>query len=125
MQVLIQALLNYAVLGTKGKAFELVDCQMIYETAVANLKTEIEESGAELTHAPLPRVMGDSAQLIQLFQNLLANALKFKAQDRPRIEISVEQQDQQWRIGIRDNGIGIDPKNFGRLFVLFQRLHPP
>ena len=124
MQVLVNALLDYARFGGQRKPFELVNCQTAYEAAVANLKAAIEDSRAELTNEALPVVMGDSEQLTQLFQNLLANAIKFKSQSgAPRIHVSVEQQGKEWRVAIRDNGIGIDPKHFGKLFVLFRRLH--
>jgi PAS domain S-box-containing protein len=126
MQLLLNALLDYARFGGQRKPFELVNCLAIYQAAVTSLKAAIEDSAAELTNDPLPTVIGDSGQLMQLFQNLLANAIKFKAQGRaPRIHVSVEQQDREWRVAIRDNGIGIDPKHFARIFVLFSRLHTP
>ena len=124
MQTLLNALLDYTRLGLPLRPFGLVDCHTTYQAAVANLRAAIEESGADLTSGPLPIVMGDGVQLIQLFQNLLGNAIKFRGEVRPRIHVSAERQDKQWRIKVLDNGIGIDPKNFGRLFVLFQRVHP-
>jgi len=123
MQVLLNALLDYTRVGAPHRPFELVDCQTVYQAALENLKSAIEESGAEVTSGPLPLVMGDGIQLVQLFQNLLANAIKFEGQRRPRIHVSAEQREQEWRITVRDNGIGIDPKNFRRLFILFQRFH--
>lgn len=126
MQLLLNALLDYARLGAQEKPFELVDCQIVYQAAVANLKLAIEESGAELTAGHLPSVLGDVVQITQLFQNLLANAIKFKARERrPQILVSAQQLDKEWRIAVHDNGIGIDPKNFERLFMPFQRLHTP
>ena len=123
MQVLINDLLNYSRLSTRRKPFERVDCQTLYQAAVANLKVAIEESGAAPTSAPLPQVMGDSVQLVQVFQNLLANAIKFRRGHGPQIHVWAEHLDKEWQFAVRDNGIGIDPRNFDRLFVIFQRLH--
>ena len=123
MQALINQLLDYSRLGTRRKPFALVDCRKIYETAVANLKVAIDESGAVLTSADLPQVMGDSVQLIQVFQNLLANAIKFRRCHGPQVHVRAEPKDKEWQFAVRDNGIGIDSRNFDRLFVIFQRLH--
>ena len=123
MQVLIDQLLSYSRLGAKRTPFEPVNCQQLYTAVVANLKVAIEESGAVLTNDPLPTVMGDSVQLMQLFQNLLANAIKFRGKNRPRIHVTANLSEGEWRFAVRDNGIGIDPKHFDRLFVIFQRLH--
>jgi PAS domain S-box-containing protein len=124
MQLLLNALMEYASVGYQRAPFELTNCQIIYRAAVANLKSAIEETGAQLTNEPLPTVMGDSAQLIHLFQNLLANAIRFKRQGQPPlIHVAAQQQHNEWRIAVRDYGIGIDPKDFARLFVPFRRLH--
>src|SRR5262245_34379065 len=123
MQMLINQLLNYSRVGAQRKPFEPVDCQKIYEAAVANLKIAIAESRAALTHDPLPTVMGDNVQLLQVFQNLLANAIKFQRREHPQIHVCAEQKDGQWEFAVRDNGIGIDPKHHERLFGIFQRLH--
>jgi light-regulated signal transduction histidine kinase (bacteriophytochrome) len=122
MQVLIDQLLNYSRLGAKRTPFEPVDCQQILAAAAANLKVAIEETGAVLTSDPLPTVMGDGVQLIKLFQNLLANAIKFRGEKRPRIHVAATAVEGEWQFAVRDNGIGIDPKHFDRLFVIFQRL---
>ena len=125
MQLLLDALLAYARVGGQDTLFESVNCQIVYRAAVANLKKVIEESGAQLTNEPLPAVMGDSAQLIQLFQNLLTNAIRFTRQGHPPlIHVSAQRQRDEWQIAVRDQGIGIDPKYFGKLFVPFRRLHP-
>lgn len=123
MQVLINELLNYSRLNTKRKPFELVDCGQIYAATVANLKVEIEESGAVLTSGCLPTVKGDSVLLLQVFQNLVANAIKFQREKRPQVHVWAEEKNGAWQFGVRDNGIGISPKYFDRLFVIFQRLH--
>jgi PAS domain S-box-containing protein len=123
MQEMLDGLLNYARLRAERRPFELVDCERVYQAAVANLSMAIAESGAELNHGPLPLVLGDSVQLTQLFQNLLGNAIKFRRQVPPKVHVSAQQQNRAWRVAVRDNGIGIDAKHFGRLFSLFHRLH--
>ena len=123
MQILINELLDYARLGKRRKPFEVVDCEGIYQAAVDNLKVSARESDAELSCEPLPAVMGDRVQLVQLFQNLLSNAIKFRGQDRPRVHVQARPNGTEWEFSVRDNGIGIDPRYFDRLFVIFQRLH--
>ena len=76
-----------------------------------------------VTHDPLPTVKGDDVQLVQLFQNLLSNAIKFRSEDPPRVHISAQPKDTEWLFSVRDNGIGIDPQYYERIFVIFQRLH--
>lgn len=123
MQKLVQDLLAYARVGSRGKAFERVDCVVAFDEAVANLDTAIRESGAAVTRGSLPTVWGDGTQLVQLFQNLLGNALKFRAAQAPQVHVEAERKETEWRFAVRDNGIGIDPRFVDRLFVLFQRLH--
>ena len=123
MQALIQDLLAYSRVDLRGRSLEPTDAEQVFRTAVANLKVAIEESGALIEHQPLPRVLADSIQLTQVFQNLLGNAIKFRRAAAPQIEVRVEQRGEEWLFSVQDNGIGIDPKDFGRLFVIFQRLH--
>ncbi len=123
MQALINDLLAYSRLGTKARPFELTDCNAVVEVALSHLRVAIADSGAVVTHDPLPSVMGDASQLLQLFQNLLANAVKFHGDEPPRVHVSAESDDGCWRFTVRDNGIGIAPEYFERIFVLFQRLH--
>ncbi len=87
------------------------------------MKMAIEESGAMITHEALPTVMADGSQLLQLFQNLVANAIKFCCDETPRIHLSAEQKETEWVFLVADNGIGIEPEFFERIFVIFQRLH--
>ncbi len=124
-QALIQDLLAYSRVGTHGKPFVETDCQQVLDAVLDNLQLVIEERNARIEHDPLPRVMGDEVQLIQLFQNLLGNALKFQADGQsPHVQIRVRQLDSgEWQFGIQDNGIGIEPEFFDRIFVIFQRLH--
>jgi len=123
MQALINDLLAYSRVGTKARPFEPTSIADVLETVKTQLRLSIEESNAHITHDDLPTVMGDRSQLVQLFQNLLGNAIKFRRGDLPRVHISVEPVEAGWRFGVRDNGIGIAPEYFERIFVLFQRLH--
>ena len=123
MQRLINDLLAYSRLGTRAKGFAPADCTAVLDQALANLKAAIEESGAVVTHDPLPTVTADNSQLVQLFQNLIGNAIKFRVEEPPRIHVSAEQKGNEWVFSVRDNGIGIDPQYAERIFVIFQRLH--
>jgi signal transduction histidine kinase len=123
MQALINDLLAYSRLGTKARPFEPTDCDKVVDIALGNLAIARADSGAQVTRDPLPRVMGDASQLLQLFQNLLANAFKFKRADPLQVHIGAQAIDGAWRISVSDNGIGIAPEYFERIFVLFQRLH--
>jgi PAS domain S-box-containing protein len=123
MQALINALLSYSRVGTRGKPLEPTDCAVILDRALANLKVTIEESDAAVTHDPLPTVMADGVQLTQVFQNLISNAIKFHGERRPEVHIGAQHGDGEWLFSVRDNGIGIDPQHYERIFVIFQRLH--
>jgi PAS domain S-box-containing protein len=124
MQGLINDLLAYSRVGTRAKGLEPTDCPAVLDQALANLKAAIEQSGAVVTHDPLPAVMADKSQLIQLFQNLIGNAIKFHVEAPPRVHVSAEQEGNEWVFSVRDNGIGIEPQYAERIFVIFQRLHP-
>ena len=123
MQTLIQDLLIYSRVGTRGKPFETTNCEDVLGQVLMNLEVAIKESDAMVAHDPLPTVAADASQLAQLFQNLIGNAIKFKGEDAPRVYIAAEQKDDEWEFSVADNGIGIDPEFFGRIFVIFQRLH--
>ncbi|NIM49168.1 MAG: PAS domain S-box protein [Gemmatimonadales bacterium] len=124
MRRLINDLLEFSRVGTHGKDFETTDCEAIYERTLVDLGGLVEDSGALVTHDRLPTVMGDGTQLGQLFQNLIVNAIKFRRDDEQlTIHVGVERQDGNWVIGVRDNGIGIDPQYAERIFIVFQRLH--
>ena len=123
MQALINDLLSYSRVGTKARPLAPTDCEAIIATAIANLSVAIGESGARVTHGPLPVVMADAMQLTQLFQNLLGNAIKFHGAEPPLVHIDAEPVGTDWCFSVRDNGIGIAPEYFERIFVLFQRLH--
>jgi PAS domain S-box-containing protein len=123
MQNLINDLLAYSRVGTKGQPFMPTDCNEVVQRSVANLKVGIAESGAQITYADLPTVMADSSQLTQLFQNLINNAIKYRGGELPRITIEAELKDKEWLFSVQDNGIGIEPRYFERIFIIFQRLH--
>jgi PAS domain S-box-containing protein len=123
MKQLIEDLLAYSRVGTHGKEFRSTDCEAALQKALANLRVAIENSVATVTHDPLPTVNADEFQLVQLFQNLIGNAIKFKGAQTPRIHISVEERGDTWKFTVKDNGIGIDAEYFERIFMVFQRLH--
>ncbi|MFL5383486.1 MAG: sensor histidine kinase [Longimicrobiaceae bacterium] len=123
MQSLIADLLSFSRVGSQGAPFEDVDLDRILERALANLGAAIEESGAEVTADPLPTVTGDPVQLGQLFQNLVGNGVKFRGEAAPRVHVSAERAGAEWKLGVHDNGIGIEPEYVERIFVIFQRLH--
>jgi PAS domain S-box-containing protein len=124
MQEMIMALLDLSRVETHGKALALTDVEALVERALMALGRAIRKSGAEVTYDKLPQVMADYAQLAQVFQNLIANGIKFRREDAPpRVHISAEQAGKAWRFSVADNGIGIDPQQTGRIFQIFQRLH--
>jgi PAS domain S-box-containing protein len=123
MKQLIEDLLAYSRVGTRGREFRPVKLQATLERARINLRAALEESGAELTRDPLPEVVGDEPQLVQLLQNLVGNAIKFRGEAAPRIHVSASEKGAEFEITVRDNGIGIEPQYYERIFMVFQRLH--
>ena len=123
MQTLIGDLLAYSRVGTRGKGFGPTDCNAVLKAALANLAVSVAEAGAVVTSDDLPTVPGDGAQLATVFQNLVGNAVKFRGVERPEIHVGVRRQEGGWLFSVRDNGIGIEPDYFDRIFVIFQRLH--
>ena len=123
MQQLINDLLTYSRVGTRAQPLQPTDCEMVFDQAVQNLKIAIQESVAEVTHESLPTINADGGQLIQLFQNLLGNAIKFHNHQPPQVHVRAERRDGEWVFSVRDNGIGLDPKYADRIFTIFQRLH--
>jgi len=123
MQTLITDLLAYSQVGRRDKPLVPTEARRAFEAAKANLRATIEESGASITSDELPTVIGDETQLVQLFQNLIGNAIKFRGEDPPRVHVEAERRDGSWLFSVRDNGIGIDEQYAERIFVIFQRLH--
>ena len=124
MQLLIQDLLAYSRVGTKGEDLLVISSEEALQHALVNLAGAIEDSGALVTHDPLPDVLADERQLIQLFQNLVGNAIKYQTGGVPRVHVSsARNADAKWLFSVRDNGLGIESKYFERIFGMFQRLH--
>jgi PAS domain S-box-containing protein len=123
MKQLIEDLLAYSRVGTKGQDFKPVALEAPLRRALFNLRAGIEEAGAAVTYDPLPTVQGDEVQLGQLLQNLVGNSLKFRSSSVPRIHIGVSEKNSEYQIEVRDNGIGIEPQYYERIFMVFQRLH--
>jgi PAS domain S-box-containing protein len=124
MKQLIEDLLAYSRVGTRGKELRPVPAEGALERALVNLRASIDSTGAQVTHDALPEVVADDTQLIQLFQNLIGNAIKFKKQDEPiRVHVGVSDAGSEWRFSVSDNGIGIEPQYYQRIFMVFQRLH--
>jgi PAS domain S-box-containing protein len=123
MKQLIEDLLAYSRVGTRGKDFKPVSLETPLRKAVTNLRAAIEESSAAVTWDPLPTLDLDDMQMTQLFQNLIGNALKFRGQGVPRVHVVASEKEEEWEITVGDNGIGIEPAYFERIFMVFQRLH--
>jgi PAS domain S-box-containing protein len=124
MQDLIDDLLAFSRLGRSGKALAPTDCTEVLANVCANLRKTIEDSGAELTIDALPTIVAERSQLLQVFQNLVGNALKFhKENETPRVQVGSRRQGHEWLFWVRDNGIGVDPQYSERIFQVFQRLH--
>ena len=124
MRALINALLQYSRLETHGNPFERMDCNRALSEALADLEVSIAESEAEITSDPLPETLGDTVQISHVFENLISNAIKFKKDDcRPKIHVSCERDENEWRISVSDNGTGIRPRYQERIFGMFKRAH--
>ena len=124
MQQLIEDLLAYSRVGTQGNEFDVTDCSQAFDRAVANLRMAIEVNNVSVTCDALPTVKADSSQLIQLFQNLMGNAIKFMRPDATaEIHVSAIRDSNEWVFSVEDNGIGIEPEYGERIFAIFQRLH--
>jgi PAS domain S-box-containing protein len=124
MQGLIQDLLAYSRSGTNEKALREVSTEKALKDALSNLRATIQESGALVTHDSLPAITSDDTQLVQVFQNLVANAIKYRSAEVPQVHVSATKNGgRDWIFSVRDNGLGIDPQYFEKIFVLFQRLH--
>ena len=123
MKALIDDLLAYSRVGTRLEPFVPVDCEKVLAETLQGLRLAVEESGAVITHDPLPVVRAGKLELELLLQNLLSNALKFRNAAPPRVHLSAQQRGTEWLFSVRDNGIGIDPQHAERIFIIFQRLH--
>jgi light-regulated signal transduction histidine kinase (bacteriophytochrome) len=123
MQGLINDLLQYSRVGTRAKEPEPTDSNDSLRLALDNLEAFIKDTDAKVESDELPVVMADSAQLVQIFQNLIENGIKFRGEEQPIVSISATRRDDMWEFSVKDNGIGLDPKFEDRIFEIFQRLH--
>ena len=124
MQRLIQDLLTFSRVGTKGRDLLVTSSEEAFQQALINLREAIEQSGAQVTHDPLPAVLADETQLIQLFQNLIGNGIKYQRNGVPRVHVSaVTDGGEVYTFSVQDNGLGIDSQYFEKIFGMFQRLH--
>jgi hypothetical protein len=123
MRQLIDDLLAFSRVGISGKPFENIDMESVLKIAELNLGLAIKKSKAKITRELMPVIKADEVQMVQIFQNLIDNAIKFRGKEPPIIHISAKQEESEWIFWVKDNGIGIDPKYFDRIFSIFQRLH--
>jgi light-regulated signal transduction histidine kinase (bacteriophytochrome) len=124
MQRMIRDLLAYSRAGTNGKALHEISSENALQEALTNLRATIAESGAVVTHDSLPAITTDDTQLARVFQNLIGNAIKYRSAKVPQVHVSAKKNGgHEWVFSVRDNGLGIDPQYFERIFILFQRLH--
>jgi light-regulated signal transduction histidine kinase (bacteriophytochrome) len=123
MQKLINDLLDYSRVGSRGTELAALESNAALEQALDNLGLAIAESGATVTHDPLPVVTADESQLVRLFQNLVANALKFHGQEPLKVHVGVERKKDEWLFSVQDNGIGIAPEHLERIFLIFKRVY--
>lgn len=123
MQELINDLLAYSRVNRKTDEFKNVDMEKVLDEVLAYHKLSIDENNVYITRDPLPGVNADYSQMVQVFQNLVGNAIKYRGKKSPQIHISAQKEDEKWLFGVEDNGIGINPKYFKRVFQIFKRLH--
>jgi light-regulated signal transduction histidine kinase (bacteriophytochrome) len=123
MQVLINDLLEFSRVTTRAGELEPTNSKLILNQVLSNLDLYIKENKAIVSHGSLPEVMADSTQMTQVFQNLIANGIKFHGEEAPKIHISAERKESEWLFSVQDNGIGIDSQYSEKIFEVFKRLH--
>jgi PAS domain S-box-containing protein len=123
LQAMVRDLLEYSRIGSDHLNFESLAVRDVVDDVILLLDASIREAGAQVVVGDLPRVLGDRSQLLQLFHNLIGNALKYRGTEPTRIDVSAAREGADWQFAVRDNGIGIDPRHFERIFEMFQRLH--
>ena len=123
MRMLIQDLLTFSRVTTKGQSLEPTDSGRVLDLALNNLQVIIGETGAKVERGPMPRIPADQGQLVQVFQNLVQNAIKFRGPQSPVVRIGAEQLDGEWLFSVSDNGVGMEEQYFERIFIIYQRLH--
>jgi light-regulated signal transduction histidine kinase (bacteriophytochrome) len=123
MQDLIRGVLAYSRVDSRSRPFMPIPFLDVFSDAVALLESSIRDAGGQVTCSELPVVMGDRSQFVQLMQNLIGNGLKYHGDKSPHVHVSAERNEDEWTFSVRDNGIGIDPKYYERIFEIFKRLH--
>lgn len=123
MQTLLKDLLAFSRVGRKHENPSRTDCTLVLRRVIANLQPLIQETGARISHEGLPAIVANQSELLQLFQNLIGNALKFRSTAPPEIRITAKKQKKEWLFSVEDNGIGIAPQHVEDVFVIFKRLH--
>ena len=123
MQALVQDLLAFSRVGRMGTDHQEIESLDVVEIALKNLQSAIQESAAKISRGDLPVIVADRTQMVQLFQNLIGNAIKFRGADPPQIQITAEREESKWRFSVQDNGIGIAAKHLDEVFGIFKRLH--
>jgi light-regulated signal transduction histidine kinase (bacteriophytochrome) len=123
MQVLVRDLLAFSRVGRQGTKLAVIDCNRVLETVLQNLEAALKDSSAQVRYKSLPTVTADDSQLQQVLQNLIANAMKFRGQELPVIDVRCERKGREWVFSVADNGIGIAPEHAETIFVIFKRLH--
>jgi light-regulated signal transduction histidine kinase (bacteriophytochrome) len=123
MQALVKDLLAFSRVGRKQETPRETDCNLVVRNVMANLQSLIQETGARISYEGLPVLVADPSELLQLFQNLIGNAIKFRRAERPEIRITAEKKKKEWLFSVEDNGIGIAPQHVEDVFVIFKRLH--
>ena len=123
MQHMIKDLLDYSRMDAKRAELQPIESELLLNKALDNLHTLIEEQQAAISATPLPRIIAVEVQFVQLFQNLVGNAIKFRSDAGPRIHVSAEQGENEWIFSVQDNGIGIAAEDVERIFTIFERLH--
>ena len=123
MQTLVNDLLKFSRVGRKQEPMQETDCSLVVRIVIANLQSAIQESGAQIRYQDLPVLLADQSELVQLFQNLIGNAIKFRGNGRPKIRITAKKRKKEWLFSVEDNGIGIPSQHAEDVFVIFKRLH--
>jgi light-regulated signal transduction histidine kinase (bacteriophytochrome) len=123
MQDLIRGVLAYSRVDSRSRPFKAIPFLDVFSDAVALLESSIRDAGGQVTCGELPVVMGDRSQFVQLMQNLIGNGLKYHGDKSPHVHVSAERNEEEWTFSVQDNGIGIDPKYYERIFEIFKRLH--
>ena len=123
MDMMINDILEYSRIGSTEKEFKSLHTEKIIKRVLHNLKTLIEDNNAIVTYDPLPLIYANEYQMVQLFQNIIGNGIKYHGENKPKIHISVEKEDEEYIFSVKDNGIGIDQQHLERIFTIFQRLH--